>query len=269
MNWKRLFVETAALVLAAVLCATVANLLAARERKVAFVGSYPNALTVPPAPDVAAPPADAGPSASTSTTTTTSTTTSAPDTGSTTTTAPVAAAAAASSTHAPDAPRDVVPRAAERASVPARPAASTPAPPAASSSAPAAASAPNLLARFPPHKDKPFVEISGEDAMLLAKSGALVIDARRPSVYEEGHVAGARSMAVWESDVDQKVTELVGEGRDTQQPVVLYCAGGECEDSHMLAQKLWGAGFENLLVYKDGFPDWQKRGGAVHRGAQP
>ncbi|MFP5247921.1 MAG: rhodanese-like domain-containing protein [Thermoanaerobaculia bacterium] len=52
-------------------------------------------------------------------------------------------------------------------------------------------------------------------------------------------------------------------------PIVIYCSGGACEDSHMLADKLWGIQFNNVYVYKDGFPDWQKRGGAVRTGAQP
>jgi hypothetical protein len=34
----------------------------------------------------------------------------------------------------------------------------------------------------------------------------------------------------------------------------------------MLAQALFGAGFENLLVYRDGLPDWIARGGAVAAG---
>jgi hypothetical protein len=36
----------------------------------------------------------------------------------------------------------------------------------------------------------------------------------------------------------------------------------------MLAQTLFGAGFENLLVYRDGFPDWVRRGGAVGAGGR-
>ena len=56
--------------------------------------------------------------------------------------------------------------------------------------------------------------------------------------------------------------------RDGAIPVVLYCSGGDCEDSHMLAQKLFGAGFNNLLVYRDGWPDWVKRGGQSARGAE-
>ena len=59
------------------------------------------------------------------------------------------------------------------------------------------------------------------------------------------------------------------EGRDQSQPVVVYCSGGDCEDSHTLAQKLYFVGFDNVLVYKDGFPDWQKRNLPIHTGAAP
>ena len=95
-----------------------------------------------------------------------------------------------------------------------------------------------------------------------------MLDARRTKDYEGGHIAGARSFAVWESDVDSRVTALVGEGRDGAIPVVLYCSGGDCEDSHMLAQKLFGAGFNNLLVYRDGWPDWVSRKGKSATGPE-
>jgi rhodanese-related sulfurtransferase len=211
MNAKRLLLEILALVAAAVVCASGANLVAAHERRVAFVGTYPDALKVPPESAAPAP-------------------------------APMPVTSAPSS---------------------AAPA------PAASSTSSSSASNGDVLARFPPHKDKPYVEVSGDDVKFLHGAGVLFLDARRTAVYEEGHIANARPMPIWESDVDQRVMALLGEGRDMTQPVVLYCSGGDCEDSHMLAQKLWGAGFENLLVYKDGFPDWQKRGGAVHKGGAP
>jgi rhodanese-related sulfurtransferase len=121
--------------------------------------------------------------------------------------------------------------------------------------------------RYQPH-GQPYREVSGEDVTFLHARGALFLDARRTNVYREGHVAGARSFPVWESEVvDQRIETLLGEGPDTDAPVVIYCSGGECEDSHMLAQKLFGAGFNNLLVYKDGWPDWQRRGGKAEKGA--
>jgi rhodanese-related sulfurtransferase len=123
-----------------------------------------------------------------------------------------------------------------------------------------------LLGRFPVH-GQPFVEIAGEAAVWLHARGVLFLDARRSRDFVQGHVSEARSFPVWEAEVvKERVEGLVAEGRDLSLPVVLYCSGGDCEDSHMLAQTLFGAGFENLLVYRDGFPDWVKRGGVVRTG---
>ena len=125
---------------------------------------------------------------------------------------------------------------------------------------------------FKPHPDKPYVEIHYDDVAALHNSGALFLDARRTSVYEAGHIAGARPFSVWESDIDDKVNKLFSERsdpRDQDKPIVVYCSGGDCEDSHMLAQKLWGIQFNNVYVYKDGYPDWEKRGGATRTGGKP
>ena len=234
MNVRRHLVETATLVTLALLCALVANSLASRERKLALVGSYPNALTVPKkensSASLANPPADATPAGSEAT-----------------------------------APSEVSSKVIDEK----RPG---PTPPSATkSTAPPAGSEAgisDLTRRFPAH-NKPWVEISGDDVAWLFARGALILDARRTKDFEAGHIAGARSFPVWESDVDARVTALVGEGRDGSIPVVLYCSGGDCEDSHMLAQKLFGASFNNLLVYRDGWPDWQKRGGKSATGPEP
>jgi rhodanese-related sulfurtransferase len=128
------------------------------------------------------------------------------------------------------------------------------------------------IKKFAPHEKEPYIEIAYNDVKLLHDHGALFLDARRTSVYEQGHIAGSRPVSVWESDVDEKVAKIFNERSDPAQqalPIVVYCSGGDCEDSHMLAQKLYGALFNNVYVYKDGFPDWQKHGGPVHTGAEP
>ena len=146
-----------------------------------------------------------------------------------------------------------------------RPAAVAATPPPASP-APLAA---DLATAFPPHPDKPSIEIAFADVQRLYKSKALFLDARRSSAYAEGHIAGARSVPVWESDIDARVKALFEEGLDQRAPIVAYCSGGNCEDSHMLAEKLYMVEFDNVLIYKDGFPDWQKRGLPVARGPSP
>lgn len=143
-------------------------------------------------------------------------------------------------------------------------------PPAAAAAASPAVAAVAAKPDFPPHPDKPWVEVSGEDvAALQARGDVPVLDARRTSVYRDGHIKGARSFSVWEADVDEKVKGFYGEGHDPAAPIVVYCSGGDCEDSHMLGEKLFFAGFNTVLVYKDGFPDWLKRGLPVSNGDKP
>jgi rhodanese-related sulfurtransferase len=127
----------------------------------------------------------------------------------------------------------------------------------------------DIARSFPPHPDKPALEIAPADVQRLYEGKALFLDARRSSVYAEGHIAGARSFPVWESDIDQRVKGLYEEGLDQKAPVVVYCSGGACEDSHMLAEKLYMVGFDNVLIYKDGFPDWQKRALPTSKGVNP
>jgi rhodanese-related sulfurtransferase len=236
----RPFLQALLLILAATVIAAVANMFAAPTRKLVLpAGFYPNALRVPPREPVRVPPPPITETAAPPATETTVTIVP------TATVAPVVTTTVATATTATAAP--------------------SPAPP-----PPAAKPAADPMARFQPHPDKAYIEIGGDDAALLYSKGVLFLDARRSSAYEESHIAGARPFSVWEADVDDKVNALYSERQDSQDaPIVIYCTGGACEDSHMLSQKLWGIQFNNVYVYKDGFPDWQKRGGAVRAGAQP
>jgi rhodanese-related sulfurtransferase len=252
MNVRHPLLQTGILIGAALVFGVVSNGFASRTRRLVLPGHYPNALKVPestpaPAPIAAAP--------ATETMAATVTIAQPPATATTTTIV---------DTTVPAVPASTTQKPAETQ----KPAATTTAPPITPPTKPAA----DPLARFTPHPDKAYIEIGGDDVALLHARGALVLDARRTSVYEEGHIAGARSFPVWEADIDDRVNALFNERGDPAEqnkPIVIYCSGGACEDSHMLAQKLWAIQFNNVYVYKDGFPDWQKRGGAARTGAQP
>jgi len=249
MRARNPFVQALLLVVLAFVIGIVANAFAGRTRRLVLPGFYPNALRVPPR---VTEPVLPTPIATTTTTTTAPiTTTSTTETiapivpTATTTIATTTTATAPPTTTTTTAPPPVAP----------------PKPPQTID-----------LAKYQPHPDKAYIEISGEEAAGLYAGGVLFLDARRTAAYEEGHVAGARPFSVWEADVDEKVNKLFEERQDPAEQnkaIVIYCTGGACEDSHMLAQKLWGVQFNNVYVYKDGFPDWQKRGGAVRTGAQP
>ncbi|HEY2321894.1 MAG TPA: rhodanese-like domain-containing protein [Thermoanaerobaculia bacterium] len=239
---RRFWLEAATLVIAAVICALVSNALAGRERKMALKGNYPNALKVPQE-TIVAPPSVAPPTSAAVVPVPAPVTT-------TVATALEPAPATTKTTKATAPPATAPPATGNR-----QPATQTP-----------------DIAKFTPHPDKAYTEIAYADVANLHAAGVLFLDARRTSVYEQGHIAGARSYSVWESDIDDKVNKLFNERSseaDQAKPIVVYCSGGECEDSHMLAQKLWGIQFNNVYVYKDGFPDWQQHGAAVHTGSAP
>jgi rhodanese-related sulfurtransferase len=165
---------------------------------------------------------------------------------------------------------DTAPAAGETASGPAPAPTVAPAVSETSSAMPAAAAnaAPSAKT-FAPHPDRASVEIGTEDAEQLFGEKRLFLDARRTAVYADGHVPGARSFPIWESDIADRVKAFYEEWLDQNAPIVIYCSGGDCEDSHMLAEKLYMVGFNNLLVYKDGFPGWQKRGLPAVKGPKP
>jgi rhodanese-related sulfurtransferase len=244
---RRFWLEAATLIGAAVICALVSNALAGRERKMALKGDYPNALKVPQEPATVPAPVLSGAAAAS------------PPVVS----APVTQTAPTSAGEAAGAPLKPPPATTTTTTTTAapieKPATQVPAP------------KPDI-AKFTPHPDKAYIEIAYADVAALHAAGVLFLDARRTSVYEQGHVAGARSFSVWESDIDDKVNKLFNERSsetDQAKPIVVYCSGGDCEDSHMLAQKLWGIQFNNVYVYKDGFPDWEKHGAAIHTGSTP
>ena len=244
-------IQAVVLIVIAIILALAANAGASRDRKLVLPGYYPGARQIPPNQRGGQPPApvqtQTTATAATPVTTNETTATAAPIT--TTTVADTESAKPATSKSATPKPAVVEPPKPKPVPVPAV-----------------------AKHEFAPHPDKPYIEISGDEAAQLHSEGALTLDARRTSVYEQGHIAGARSFSVWESDIDDKVNKLYEERNDPREqlkPILVYCSGGDCEDSHMLAQKLWGVQFNNVYVYKDGFPDWQKRGGAIHRGSNP
>jgi rhodanese-related sulfurtransferase len=243
--------QAVAIVAAGIILALVANAFASRDRKVSLAGTYPNALNVPPREAVIAPAPPV--TQTTATTTQPATATVAPTaTTATTTTQPTATAAIETVGLSPKTKTPIAP---------------------ATTTAPTPHSPlPTPTHEFTVHPDKPYIEIAFNDVKSLHDKNALFLDARRTSVYEQGHIAGARSYSVWESDIDEKVNKLFNERSDPAAqalPIVVYCSGGDCEDSHMLAQKLWGIQFNNVYVYKDGFPDWQQHGAPIHTGANP
>ena len=113
----------------------------------------------------------------------------------------------------------------------------------------------------------PIREIGGQEVWKAFQSGVPFLDARRSAEFAEGHIAGAWSTPVWESDLEDRLIAFKAARRPgSEDPIIIYCSGGDCRDSHLLAAKLLNEGYFNLLIYRDGFPDWVAQKHPIEKG---
>ena len=104
------------------------------------------------------------------------------------------------------------------------------------------------------------------EVVQLLKAGAVLVDARAPELFAEGHLAGAFSLPV--GDLDTVLPSFIKKV-SPETPLVVYCSGYGCPDSEDVAARLVGAGFDNVRVYEGGFPEWKDAGLPVETGRAP
>ena len=91
------------------------------------------------------------------------------------------------------------------------------------------------------------------------------VDARDDRHYDAGHIPGAYQLDRY---YPEKHLPTVLPACLNAMRVVVYCTGGECEDSHFAAQLLQEAGIpaERLSVYTGGMTEWDGRRLPVETG---
>ncbi|HWQ92925.1 MAG TPA: rhodanese-like domain-containing protein, partial [Clostridia bacterium] len=94
----------------------------------------------------------------------------------------------------------------------------------------------------------------------------LFIDARDDQHYLAGHIPGAFQLNYYHPD--QHLPSVLQAGQ-AAEVLVVYCNGGDCEDSELTAQLLAGA-FppEKIHVYLGGFAEWVTNSLPVEIGAR-
>lgn len=118
----------------------------------------------------------------------------------------------------------------------------------------------------PPAATSPIREITGSEAWVAFQAKAPFLDARRSAEYTEGHIAGAWCAPVWEADLDDRLITFKAARRPgPEDAIVIYCSGGDCRDSHLLAAKLLNEGYFHLLIYRDGYPGWVAQGHPIDK----
>ena len=135
--------------------------------------------------------------------------------------------------------------------------------------APPAKPTPTPAPAQPAPTPAPITEISSQEAWQAFQAGLPFLDARRSGEYTEGHLPGAWNTPVWEADLDDRLLDFKAQRRPgAGDAIVIYCSGGDCRDSQLLAEKLLAQGYFHLLIYREGYPDWVARRHPVEKGGR-
>lgn len=87
----------------------------------------------------------------------------------------------------------------------------------------------------------------------------LILDARAAPFYAQGHVPGALNLSRDDFAADyRRLKATLDASRDKQ--IVVYCSGGDCHDSRMVASALLSLGFSKVQVFTDGWTGWTQAG---------
>lgn len=101
---------------------------------------------------------------------------------------------------------------------------------------------------------------------LMESSFAVLIDARDAAHYAGGHIPGAYLLD------NYKIDDYIGAALPAMQEagfVIVYCKGGDCEDSIFLATDLvyqHGIEKEVIYIYEGGTEEWEALGHPLREG---
>ena len=92
---------------------------------------------------------------------------------------------------------------------------------------------------------------------MIQAGHVVLIDARIEQAFAQGHLPGAQNLPLHAFDENlSTLRRVVKPGL----PVVVYCSGVECQDSHKFASRLAAMGVGQVMVYSGGFKEWSEMG---------
>jgi rhodanese-related sulfurtransferase len=93
----------------------------------------------------------------------------------------------------------------------------------------------------------------------------LFIDARDDDNYNDGHIPGAVQLDHYK--LERHLPNVLPLTRSAEK-IIVYCNGGDCEDSLFVTQDLFEAGvaYEKVFLYTGGMDEWHQMGMPVENG---
>jgi len=121
----------------------------------------------------------------------------------------------------------------------------------------AAASTADAAFKFTPKDTLKAGHLTVDEAKVLYDNGSPFIDARKLEVFVAGHVLNAMrlDMASFRNGNPPELGLI-----DRSATVVVYCGGGQCDESEHVAEFMDGSGYKKVYIMHDGYPGWVAAG---------
>ncbi len=110
------------------------------------------------------------------------------------------------------------------------------------------------------HRARGASVITPNDAVLLANSGALLLDVRDAKDFDAGHIIDARHVPA--AEIASRADSLK---KYREKPVIVYCESGLA--SAGAARTLRASGFGKVVTLRGGLQNWRQENLPVIRGA--
>ncbi len=125
------------------------------------------------------------------------------------------------------------------------------------------------LVKVPPFQIAPAATLGlAQFRAAVENRSALILDARPSAFFKAGHVPGALNLA--RDNFAQDYHHLSGVLKPAEdKPVIVYCSGGTCHDSRLVANALLSLGFSDVRVFTGGWEEWSAAGLPVSKGEAP
>jgi len=118
------------------------------------------------------------------------------------------------------------------------------------------------VAVFAGHDEIHRIQISDLKKIMDQKADIVIVDAQLKSIYDSGHIRGARSLP-WKADLSEQDVQNLPKDK----LIVVYCDCGPGEaDSSDVAAQLVELGFSNVKVLGDpSIHGWKKAGYPIEK----
>ena len=93
------------------------------------------------------------------------------------------------------------------------------------------------------------------------------IDARADTAFEEGHIPGAVQCDHYQlEDYMEAVLDVVYDA----EKIIVYCNGGECEDSIFVCADLidFDVSYDSIYLFAGGWKEWSGNGMPIAKGRE-